>query len=66
MSIFCFLDQFFYYIRLIFVFLLFLRDSALYSKRDVSDNLEMEVRNCWWYQGGVCCRQTVTGIPVLH
>ena len=65
MSIFCFLDQFFF-IRSIFVFLLFLRDSTLYSKRDDSDNLEMEVRNCWWYQGGACCCQTVTGITVLH
>ena len=50
----------------IFAFLLFLRDSTLRSKRDNSDNLEMEVRNCWWYQGGVCCRQTVTGNSVLH
>ena len=33
MSIFCFLDQFFF-IRSIFAFLLFLRDSTLYSKRD--------------------------------
>ena len=62
MSIFCFLDQFF----LLGQFLLFLRDSTLYSKRNDSDNLEMEVRNCWWYQGGVCCRQNVTGITVLH
>ena len=63
MSIFCFLDQFF--IRSISA-LLFLRVSTLYSKRDYSDNLEMEVCNCWWYQGGVCCRKTVTGITVLH
>ena len=57
-----------FFIRSIFAFLLFLRDSTLHSKRDNSDNLEMEVRNCWWYQrqGGVCCRQTVTGITVLH
>ena len=65
MSIFCFLDQFFF-IRSIFAFLLFLRDSTLYSKRDDSDNLEMKVRNCWWCQGGVSCRQTATGIAVLH
>ena len=65
MSIFCFLDQFFF-IRSIFAFLLFSRDSTLHSQRDNSDNLEMEVRNCWWYQGGVCCRQTATGITVLH
>ena len=26
----------------------------------------MEARNCWWYQGGVGYRQTVTGIAVLH
>ena len=37
-----------------------------YLKRDDLDNLEMEVRNCWWYQGGACCRLTVTGITVLH
>ena len=55
-----------FFIRSIFAFLLFLRDSTLYSKRDNSDNLEMEVRNCWWHQGGVSCRQTVTGITVLH
>ena len=55
-----------FFIRSIFAFLLFLRDSTLHSKRDNSDNFEMEVRNCWWYQGGVCCRQTVTGITVLH
>ena len=54
-----------FFIRSILAFLLFLRDSALHSKRDNSDNLEMEVRNCWWYQGGVCCRQTVTGNTVL-
>ena len=64
MSIFCFFDQFF--VRSIFAFLLFLRDSTLYLKRDNSDNLEMEIRNCWWYQGSVCCRQTVIGITVLH
>ena len=34
---FCFLDQFFF-IRSIFAFLLFLRVSTLYSKRDDSDN----------------------------
>ena len=44
----------------------FLRDSTLYSKRDDSDNVEIEIRNCWRYQEGVCCRQTVTGITVLH
>ena len=48
----------------------FLRDStnlvAGYLKRDDLDNLEMEVRNCWWYHGGACCRLTVTGITVLH
>ena len=55
-----------FFIRSIFAFLLFLRDSTLYSKRDDSDNLEMEIRNCWWYQEGVCCCQTVTGITVLH
>ena len=65
MSIFCFLDQYFF-IRSIFAFLLFLRVSTLYSKRDNSDNLEMEFRNCWWYQGGVCCRKTVIGITILH
>ena len=37
-----------------------------YLKRDDSGNLKMEVRNCWWYQGGACCRLTVTGITVLH
>ena len=63
MPIFCFLDQFFF-IRSIFAFLLFSHDSTLYSKRDDADNLEIEVRNCWWYQEGVCCRQTVTGIAV--
>ena len=26
----------------------------------------MEVRNCWWYQEGACCRLTVTGITVRH
>ena len=64
MSIFWFLDQFF----LLGQFLLscFFGDSTLHSKRDNSDNLEMEVRNRWWYQGGVCCCQTVTGITVLH
>ena len=55
-----------FFIRSIFAFLLYLHDSTLHSKRDNSDHLEMEVRNCWWYQGGVCCRQTVTGITVLH
>ena len=60
---FLFFGQYFF-IWSIFAFLHFLRDSTLYSKRDDSDNLEMEVRNCWWYQGGVCCRQTVTGITV--
>ena len=55
-----------FFIGSIFAFLLFLRDSTLHSKRDNSDNLEMEVRNCWWYQEGVCCRQTVIGITVLH
>ena len=55
-----------FFIMSIFAFLLFLRDSTLYSKRDNSDNLEMEVRYCWWYQGGVCCRQIVTGNTVLH
>ena len=55
-----------FFIRSIFAFLLFLRDSTSYSKRNDSDILEMEVRNCWWYQGGVSCRQTVTGITVLH
>ena len=55
-----------FFIMSIFAFLLFLRDSTLRSKRNDSDNLEMEVRNCWWYQGGVCCRQTVTGNSVLH
>jgi len=35
-----------FFIRLIFAFLLFLCDSTLYSKRDDSDSLEMEVRNC--------------------
>ena len=35
-------------------------------KRDDLDNLEMEVCNCWRYQGGACCRLTVTGITVLH
>ena len=55
-----------FFIRSIFAFLLFLRDSTLYSKRDDSDNLEMEVRNCWWYQGGVCYRQNVTDITVVH
>ena len=63
MSIFCFLDRFFF-IRSIFA--LFLRDSTSYSKRDSSGNGEMEVRYCWWYQGGVCCRQTVIGNTVLH
>ena len=65
MSIFCFLDQFIF-IRSIFAFLLLLRDSTLYSKRNDSDNLEMEVRYGWWCQGGVCCRQNVTDITVLH
>ena len=37
-----------------------------YLKRDDSDNLEMEVRNCGWYKGDACCRLTVTGITVLH
>ena len=37
-----------------------------YLKKDDLDSLEMEVRNCWWYQGGACCRLTVTGITVLH
>ena len=55
-----------FFIRSIFAFLLFLRDSTLHSERDNSDNSEMEVHNCWWYQGGVCCCQTVTGITVLH
>ena len=65
MSIFCFFGQFFF-IRLIFAFLLFLRFYfRAYLKRDDLDNLEMEVRNCWWYQGGACCRLTVTGITVL-
>ena len=35
-----------FFIRSIFAFLLFLRDSTLHSERDNSDNLEMEVRNC--------------------
>ena len=35
-----------FFIGSIFAFLLFLRDSTLHSKRDNSDNLEMEVRNC--------------------
>ena len=65
MSIFCFLDQF-CFIRSIFAFLLFSRVSTLYSKRNDLDNLEMEVRNCWWYEGGVCCRENVTGITVLR
>ena len=56
--------RFIFFMRSIFAFLLFLRDSTLYSNRDDSDNLEMEVRSCWWYQEGVCCRQTVTGITV--
>ena len=54
-----------FFIKSIFAFLLFLRDSTSHSKRDNSDNLEMEVRSCWWYQGGVYCRQTVTDITVL-
>ena len=54
------------FIRSIFAFLLFSRDSTFYSKRDDSDNLEVEIRNCWWYQGGVCCRQTVTAFTVLN
>ena len=37
----------FLFFRSIFAFLLFLRDCTLYSKRDDSGNLEMEVRNCW-------------------
>ena len=37
-----------------------------YLKRDDLNNLEMKVRNSWWYQGGACCRLTVTGITVLH
>ena len=55
-----------FFVRSIFALLLFLRVSTLYSKRDNSDNLEMVFRYCWWYQGGVCCRKTVTGISVLH
>ena len=35
-----------FFIWSIFAFFHFLRDSTLYS-RDDSDNLEMEVRNCW-------------------
>ena len=58
-----FFGQFFLFGQFLFSDI-FLRDSALYSKRDDSDNLEMEVCNCWWYQGSVCCRQTVTGITV--
>ena len=50
----------------IFAFLLFLRVSLAYLKRDDLDNSEMEVRKCWWYQGSACCRLTVTGITVLH
>ena len=66
MSIFCFFGQFFF-IRSVFAFLLFLRFYFIaYLKRDDFDNLEMEVCNCWWYQGGACSRQTVTGITVLH
>ena len=65
MSIFCFLDQIFFY-EVNFCYLAFLRDSTSYSKRDDSGILETEVRNCWRYQGGVCCRQTVIGITVLH
>ena len=40
---------FFRSIFLLAQFLLFLRDSTLYSKRNDSDSLdlEMEVRNCW-------------------
>ena len=55
-----------FFIRSIFAFLFFLRVSLAYLKRDDLDNLEMEVRNCWWYHGGACCRLTVTGITVLH
>ena len=65
MSIFCFLDQFFFLGQFL-LSCFFLRNSTLYSKRDNSHNLEMEVRNCWWYLGDVCCRQTVIGITVLH
>ena len=36
-----------FFIRSIFAFLLFLRVSTLYSKKKDSDNLEVEVRNCW-------------------
>ena len=54
-----------YFIRSIFAF--FARFYFIaYLKRDDLDNLEMDVRNCWWYQGGACCRLTVTGITVLH
>ena len=54
-----------FFIRLTFAF--FARFYFIaYLKRDDLDNLEMEVRNCWWYQEGACCRLTVTGITVLH
>ena len=64
---FLFFGQFFF-IRSIFAFLFFFARFYFiaYLKRDVLDNLEMKVRNCWWYQGGACCRLTVTGITVLH
>ena len=67
MSIFCSFGQFFFY-WVNFCFLAFFMRFYFiaYLKRDDLDNLEMEVRNCWWYHGGACCRLTVTGITVLH
>ena len=67
MSIFCYFGQFFFLDQFLLsccfcAFLLY--KSTL--KRDDLDNLEMEVRNCWWYQGGACRRLTVTGVTVLH
>ena len=62
-----FLDNFFFLLGQ-FLLSCFFCAFLLYSllKRDDLDNLEMEVRNCWWYQGGACRRLTVTGIIVLH
>ena len=64
---FSFFWSIFFFIRSILLSFFFARFYLIaYFKRDDLDNLEMEVRNCWWYQGGACCRLTVTGITVLH
>ena len=66
MSIFCFFGQFFLFGQFCFLAFFARFYFIAYLKRDDLDNLEMEVRNCWWFQGGACCRLTVTGITVLH